>query len=361
MPAWTTFAIVVAVVTLVVLVLSQLTTRTVTPASELVSESPPPTDHAGGERTPRAESTQTAANGDESRRPAGERGTRADTEGVRSDETDSSNANTDADPEAYPSNVDPSDGVPSDAGRSEAGPERDGGRADFSPETEPRGAANRRPVPRSDVAGYVDATPVTTRALLVNVVLTQGFFAVVLVAAALYAGIPGAALGVDSTTAYALVGLAVGIPAGGILYVASEVGSGLAMRYDVDHSEALREMLAPQRPGEWVFLLVVVLPTIAIFEEVLFRAAMIGAMEAGFGIDVWVLAVGSSVLFAVGHGIQGTAGVVVTGVLGFVLAALFVLTESLLVVIVAHYVINALEFVVHEGFEFDWSERLFAG
>jgi membrane protease YdiL (CAAX protease family) len=42
-------------------------------------------------------------------------------------------------------------------------------------------------------------------------------------------------------------------------------------------------------------------------------------------------------------------GVVVTGVLGFVLAAAFVLTGSLLAVVVAHYLVNALEFVVHEG------------
>jgi len=37
------------------------------------------------------------------------------------------------------------------------------------------------------------------------------------------------------------------------------------------------------------------------------------------------------------------------GLLGVGLAAVFVLTGSLVVVIVAHYVINALEFVVHEG------------
>ncbi|MCH7661371.1 MAG: CPBP family intramembrane metalloprotease domain-containing protein, partial [Euryarchaeota archaeon] len=40
--------------------------------------------------------------------------------------------------------------------------------------------------------------------------------------------------------------------------------------------------------------------------------------------------------------------------LGFVLAAAFILTESLLVVVVAHYLVNALEFVVHEGFGIEW-------
>jgi hypothetical protein len=40
---------------------------------------------------------------------------------------------------------------------------------------------------------------------------------------------------------------------------------------------------------------------------------------------------------------------VVTGALGFALAAGFVLTGSLVVVVVAHYLVNALEFTVHEG------------
>jgi membrane protease YdiL (CAAX protease family) len=45
----------------------------------------------------------------------------------------------------------------------------------------------------------------------------------------------------------------------------------------------------------------------------------------------------------------------VTGALGFVLAAAFVVTGSLLSVIVAHYLVNALEFVVHEGLGVEWS------
>lgn len=49
-------------------------------------------------------------------------------------------------------------------------------------------------------------------------------------------------------------------------------------------------------------------------------------------------------------GAQGRLGIIVTGLLGFVLAAAFVLTESLLVVVVAHYLVNALEFAGHELF-----------
>mgnify|MGYP006928080375 CR=1 FL=1 len=47
------------------------------------------------------------------------------------------------------------------------------------------------------------------------------------------------------------------------------------------------------------------------------------------------------------HGAQGRVGMVVTGLLGFGLAALFVVTESLPAVAVAHSPANALEFVVN--------------
>ena len=40
-----------------------------------------------------------------------------------------------------------------------------------------------------------------------------------------------------------------------------------------------------------------------------------------------------------------------TGLLGFALAGAFVLTDSLLVVVVAHYAVNAVEFVAVEGLE----------
>jgi membrane protease YdiL (CAAX protease family) len=97
------------------------------------------------------------------------------------------------------------------------------------------------------------------------------------------------------------------------------------------------------------------LPLIAGFEEFLFRGVLVGALSTGFGLSPWALAVASSAAFALGHGAQGPAGVVVTGTLGFVLAAAFVLTGSLLVVVVAHYLVNALEFLVHE---WPWRGRI---
>lgn len=81
----------------------------------------------------------------------------------------------------------------------------------------------------------------------------------------------------------------------------------------------------------------------------LFRSALIGGFGAGFGVPVSVLVVASSAMFALGHGVQGRVDVVVTGLLGVALAGAFVATGSFVVVFVAHYLVNALEFVVCEG------------
>lgn len=224
--------------------------------------------------------------------------------------------------------------------------------------------ANDRPSSHTDddpVSGEpadVDPRSLSTMALLANVAFSQGLFALVLFGAVVYTGIPADALGIEFSWSYLEQGLLLGAVFGIALYVANEVAAALATRFGFDHDEELRELLGPDSMTEWGVLLVVVLPIIAVFEELLFRAAMIGAIEAGFGVSPWLLAVVSSVAFAVGHGIQGSVGIVVTGALGFVLAAIFVVTGSFLVVVVAHYLINAFEFVVHEGLELEWARIL---
>lgn len=218
-----------------------------------------------------------------------------------------------------------------------------------------------------DVAGATEpaaGTPVedplppdrelSTTALLANVAVSHGLFAAILVGGIWLTGVPLAALGVTtdplSTGPSAVAaGLAVGLA----IALANTVAAGLADRFQSDPSEALRDLLAPETARGWLVLLGLVLPVIAGFEELLFRAALVGAFSVGFGLSPWLLAVLSSIAFAAGHGAQGGVGVVVTGMLGFALAAAFVLTNSLLVVVVAHYVVNAVEFAVIEGLEWE--------
>ncbi|WP_440765983.1 CPBP family glutamic-type intramembrane protease [Natronorubrum sp. DTA7] len=212
-----------------------------------------------------------------------------------------------------------------------------------------------RPTERPD---GIDPRSLSTGELLANVALSQGLFALVLLGGVIYTGIPAAALGIEFSLGYLEQGLLLGTAFGLALYVVNEIGAATATRFGFDHDEELRELLAPDTRRGWSALLLVVLPIIAVFEELLFRAALIGVIAAAFGVSPWLLAVVSSIAFAVGHGMQGSVGVVVTGLLGFVLAAIFIVTGSFLAVVVAHYLVNALEFVVHEGLGFEWAQTL---
>ncbi|PSP32925.1 hypothetical protein BRC64_05335 [Halobacteriales archaeon QH_10_67_22] len=164
-----------------------------------------------------------------------------------------------------------------------------------------------------------------------------------------YFGVPATALGLWGGPVDGGLAVAVGVAFGCVLWLGNEVASELADAAGAAYDEGLRAMLAPGDVGGWLVLLCGTLPVIAVVEEFLFRAAAIGATGATLPVSPWALAVVSSVAFALGHGAQGRVGVVVTGALGFVLAAGFVLTGSFLVVVVAHYLVNALEFLVHEG------------
>lgn len=190
--------------------------------------------------------------------------------------------------------------------------------------------------------------PSAAATLFLNVVLLQGLFASLLVIGAWYADVPAATLGLTGD-AFAATSLAAGAALGLALHAANAAGSRLSDRLGLGDSAALRRAMTPESTTGWAVLLLVVLPLVAGFEELLFRGILIGAFSAGFDVSPWLLAAGSSVLFALGHGAQGRVGVVVTGAFGFVLGAAFVLTGSLAAVVLAHYLVNALEFLAGTG------------
>lgn len=228
-----------------------------------------------------------------------------------------------------------------------------------------------RDEPADEVSeGTADVDSLSTGVLLANVVITQGLFFGMLAIGIWWTRVPAVAIGLASpgtvlpsvaTTSlgWSPTAIVLGIALGAALYVFNQVGAAIGNRVGVDSSTALREALAPASATGWVGLLGVALPVVAVFEELLFRGVLIGgfaiaSIELGMAVTPWLLVVGSAVAFALGHGAQGRGGIVVTGTLGAVLGAAFVLSWSLPLVIVAHYVVNALEFVIHEGFGIDW-------
>jgi membrane protease YdiL (CAAX protease family) len=190
-------------------------------------------------------------------------------------------------------------------------------------------------------------TEYSTGLFVVNVTLSQGVLAVFLLGAVFFTQVPLSALGVSRATV-GTGALVAGVGIGAVLVAGNALGAAVARSLGTPPSADLRELLTPESPLGWVLLLCVALPVVAGFEELLFRAILIGGFATGFGVSPWLLAAVSSVLFALGHGAQGPLGMAVTGVLGFALAAAFVLTGSLLAVVVAHYLVNAAEFVGHE-------------
>ncbi|MFB6119820.1 MAG: lysostaphin resistance A-like protein [Halobacteriaceae archaeon] len=181
--------------------------------------------------------------------------------------------------------------------------------------------------------------------LSLNVALTHGAIGAAVAGAAWFSDIPASALGLDAP---APVAVGLGVAAGAALYVLDETAAWLADRLGVPYSERLREFLTPETRGGWVVLLFVALPAVAGAEELLFRAALVGVPAAAYGVSPWLLAVPSSLLFGAAHGTQGPGGAVVAALLGFGLAATYVLTGSLLAAVVAHYLVNAAEFAGHE-------------
>lgn len=191
--------------------------------------------------------------------------------------------------------------------------------------------------------------PLTPAVLGLNVAFTQALVVVVLLAAAWFFSIPASAFGTgEAPIQGGLAGVALGVGLGGVLWLGNECSTLVADAVGATYDERVRELLAPDSAGGWVALFGFVLPLVALAEELLFRAALVGVPAAGYPVSPWLLVVLAAAAFALGHGAQGRVGIAVTGALGLALGAAFVLTESLLVVVVAHYVVNALEFSVHE-------------
>lgn len=148
-----------------------------------------------------------------------------------------------------------------------------------------------------------------------------------------------------------IIGAVIGL----IVQFAVNITSTLAIRLfgKSIYSPQVMKSVTPKNQREWLLILIPLLLAVAI-EELLFRGLLIG----GFSLVVnpWVMAVASSIIFGIMHSPQGLLGIVLTATVGFIFATVFILTNSLVVVIAAHYTVNFLQ-ILRAKEDLAWYEK----
>ncbi len=99
------------------------------------------------------------------------------------------------------------------------------------------------------------------------------------------------------------------------------------------------DALLPRTPQERR-LFAAVAVTAGVTEEVVFRGFLLVYLTEVAGVSLPTAMVVSSVLFGLAHSYQGALGVALTGLAGYWLAGLYVLTGSLLLPIVVHALVD---------------------
>jgi uncharacterized protein len=98
--------------------------------------------------------------------------------------------------------------------------------------------------------------------------------------------------------------------------------------------------------GRWEMALAVVLVVVvAVSEETIFRGYLIRRLQAATSSTTAAVLL-SSIIFALGHGYEGSLGAVTVGVMGLVFALLYLWRQSLIVPIVLHFLQDFLAIVV---------------
>jgi uncharacterized protein len=108
--------------------------------------------------------------------------------------------------------------------------------------------------------------------------------------------------------------------------------------------EAPPQFLIPVGAAE-LLLALVFLAVVAVCEETVFRGYLILRLHAVTG-NVGTAVVVSALIFSLGHGYQGTAGLATVAVMGMVLALIYLWRESLIAPMVIHFLQNFMGIVV---------------
>lgn len=104
------------------------------------------------------------------------------------------------------------------------------------------------------------------------------------------------------------------------------------------------QFLTPKGPLE-ILLACILVAVAAVAEETIFRGYLILRFNQLTGSIVSAILISSSV-FSLGHGYEGTAGIGTVGVLGVILALLYVWRKSLVAPVVLHFLIDFFPLVL---------------
>jgi len=103
--------------------------------------------------------------------------------------------------------------------------------------------------------------------------------------------------------------------------------------------DSIREFLPVTLKEKWMWVLLSL--TAGVCEELLFRAFMFYYIpEMIPTISTWWIVALSSIIFGLGHTYQGVKGVIVTSLMGVLFAKIYVLTNSIVICIIIHFLID---------------------
>ncbi len=109
------------------------------------------------------------------------------------------------------------------------------------------------------------------------------------------------------------------------------------------YSDIVVRSIRPRSSREWPWVALALLP-IALMEELLFRSLLLGAFAPHVNILYFVI--GVSVIFGLLHMPQGEWGVIGVILVSLIFSALFLWRESLLAVVIAHWLMNVMQLVL---------------
>ncbi len=141
------------------------------------------------------------------------------------------------------------------------------------------------------------------------------------------------------------IGIVVGVS---ISLVAAPLTTWVISHHPEWYSDVVLRSIQPRSRREWPLVILALLSAVLV-EELLFRSLLLGGFSPY--VNVVYFAVAASIFFGLLHFHQGKYGIVAVIVVALILSSLFLWRESLLVIVVAHWVTNIGQLIQAERYD----------